>query len=334
MKEPPRPARTEDAAPAASASRPLPENLRFPGCRPVPLPRDQFEDFDFDEKIEHWDARTETAWVAEMPGVVHEGTSRRLVQLATWIGFARGSPFGPCGSVGLLERDAGGAPVRMMQPDETLYLHPDRTVFPTGMLVIGEHDLPDVVLEVDHTTDIRPGKLLVYEAWGVPELWAVAPEGARRRRPGVTIHRMIGGRYHSSPASVALPGWTAAEIHAALTEWVPSARTYRVVERVGRVLGEREGTGPDDDPLIRSLKAAARAEEHAEGYAEGYAEGRAAVLVAAVRDVFQARGIRLADSPLAGSDPFAGAAREAVTAAAVACTDEADFWRRLGLPRR
>ena len=325
----PRSARTRDAAPAGGGAAapavipgpPLLENLRFPGCHPLSLPRDRFEDFD--ERLEYWDARTETAWVAETPGLVHEGTSRRLSQLAERIGMARGARIIAFGSVGLVERDAGGAPVRAMQPDETLYLHPDRTILPAdGSLVIGEHDLPDVVLEVDHTTDIRPGKLPVYEAWGVPELWAVVPGGAKRRRPGVTIHRMIGGRYRSSPASVALPGWTAAEIHAALTEPRLSAHTDRVLERVGRALGEREGTQPNDMPLIRSLNAAARAEGHAEG------------VVATVLDVLQERGIRLANPRLAGSDPFAGASRKAVTAAAVACTDEADFWRRLGLPRR
>ena len=183
----------------------------------------------------------------------------------------------------------------------------------------------------------------MYEAWGVPELWAVVPEGARRRRPGVTIHRMVGGRYRSSPASVALPGWTAAEIHAALTEPVPSARTDRVLERVGRTLGEREGTKPDDVPLIRSFTEEARAEGRAEGYAEGRAEGyaegcaegRAEELAAAVHAVLQARGIRLTGPPLTGS--FADASREkvmAVMAAAGACTDEADFRRRLDLPRR
>ena len=317
----PRSVRTRDAAPAGGGaaapavipSPPLLENLRFPGCHPLPLPRDRFEDFD--ERLEYWDARTETAWVAETPGGAHECASRRLLHLVFRIGMARGTPIVALGTIGLVERDVGGAPVRAMQPDETLYLHPDRTVIPSGSLVIGEHDLPDVVLEVDYTTDIRPGKLPVYEAWGVPELWAVVPRGAkRRRRPGVTIHRMIGGRYHSSPASVALPGWTADEIHAALTEPRPSARTDRVLERVGRTLGEREGTRPNDEPLIRSFTDEAHA--------------------ATVLDVLQERGIRLANPRLAGSAPFAGASRKAVTAAAVACTDEADFWRRLGLPRR
>ena len=33
-----------------------------------------------------------------------------------------------------------------MQADETLHLHPVRARLPTGSVVIGEHDLPDVVL--------------------------------------------------------------------------------------------------------------------------------------------------------------------------------------------
>ena len=317
---------------AAPVTAPLPDNppldnLRFPGSRPRPLLRDRFEDFD--ERLEYWDAETETVWVAETPGGVHEGTSRRLPQLAERIALVRGAPIVALGSVGLIEHDAGGAAVRAMQADETLYLHPDRTILPAGSLIIGEHDLPDIVLEVDYTTDIRPGKLPVYERWGFPELWAVVPEGARRRRPGVTIHRLLGGRYHTSAASVALPGWTAAEIHAALTERVPSARTDRVLERVGRTLGARAGTRPGDTPLIRSLSE----EAYAAGRNAGYAAGRDAELVAVVRGVLQARGIGLADPLPAESPSFAGASREAVTAAAVTCIDERDFWRRLGVSR-
>ena len=35
-------------------------------------------------------------------------------------------------------------------------------------MVIGEHDFPDVVLEVDYSTDVRRGKLGLYEALGLP----------------------------------------------------------------------------------------------------------------------------------------------------------------------
>ena len=50
-------------------------------------------------------------------------------------------------------------------------------------MVVGEHDIPDVVLEVDHTTDVRRGKLLQYEAWGFPELWVEVPDWAASSRP-------------------------------------------------------------------------------------------------------------------------------------------------------
>ena len=312
--------------PAARPDDPPLENLRFPGCRPLPLLRDRFDDFD--DRLEHWDAGSETVWVvAETPGGIHEGTSRRLPQLAERVALVRGAPIVALGAVGLVERDAAGAPVRAMQADETLYLHPDRAVLPEGSLTIGEHDLPDVALEVDYTTDIRPGKLRVYERWGFPELWTVTPEGASRRRPaGVAIYRLTSGRYRPAAASTALPGWTAAEIHAALTERVPSARTDRVLERVGRALGARDGTQADDTPLIRALNERA--------YAAGRTAGRNAELVATVDSVLQARGIRLAEPLPAGPAPFGGAPRDDVTAAAVACVDEADFWRRLGVARR
>ena len=305
--------------PASDSLRHPLANLRFPGCRPLPLLRDRFGDFD--ERLEHWDAGSEIAWVAETPGGVHEGTSRRLPQLAERIALVRGAPIVALGAVGLVERDGAGAPVRAMQADETLYLHPDRAGLPAGSLIVGEHDPPDVVLEVDYTTDVRPGKLRVYERWGFPELWVAVPPGARRRPAGVTIHRLVRGRYRSAAASTALPGWTAAEIHAALTERVPSARTDRVLERVGRALGSRDGTRPEDTPLVQALNARA------------YAAGRTAELVAAVRSVLDARGIRLAQPLPAGPDPFGGASRDTVTAAAVACADEADFWRRIGVPR-
>ena len=206
---PPLSARGEDAsgtagAPAPDAPRAASVNyeaLRFPGCQPIPLTRDEFEDFD--DRLEYWDARTGTAWVVADKYGVHEGTSRRLPHLAERIASMRGTPIVSYGSVTLLVRDADGRPQRAMEADETLYLHPTRAATPVKSLIIGENDFPDVVLEVDHTTDVRPGKLLVYEAWGFPELWVVVPPaGATLRRPaGVTIHRLVNGRYRSEPTS-------------------------------------------------------------------------------------------------------------------------------------
>ncbi len=296
--------------------------LRFPGCRQIPLLRDRLEEHE--GRIEYWEARTETAWVvAEPVGGLHEGTSRRLPHLVERIAMVRGAPVASFGSVDLLVRDAEGKPDRMMQADETVYLHPDRASTPEGSLVIGEHDLPDVVLEVDQSTDVRPGKLLLYEAWGFPELWVVVPPaGATRRKPaGMTIHRMLGGRYESLAASVAFPGWTAAEIHAGLTE-PPTVQNYDVLARVGRALGAREGTGPDDDPMLRALGERT--------LARGRAEGQARELAAVVRSIFRARDLSIPD-PV--SDIFGSVPRDTVVAAALACTDAADFRRRLVAPR-
>ena len=288
--------------------------LRFPGCQPISLSRDEFEDFD--DRLEYWDARTATAWVVADKYGVHEGTSRRLPHLAERIASVRGTPIVSYGSVTLLVRDADGRPQRAMEADETLYLHPTRAATPVKSLIIGENDFPDVVLEVDHTTDVRPGKLLVYEAWGFPELWVVVPPArATLRRPaGVTIHRLVNGRYRSERTSGALPGWTAREIHAALTEPVSSAATYRVLERVGRTLGEREGTGPDDDPLWRVLGE----RKLAEGAAKGRAEGRAAELAATVKSLLQARGKRVSDAFEGSAQALVDTPRDAVTAAALA----------------
>ncbi len=303
------------------------EELRFPGCRSIPLLRDRIEDFE--GRIEYWEARTGTAWVvAEPVGGIHEGTSRRLSQLVERIAMVRGAPVALFGSVDLLVRDAAGKPDRMMQADETVYLHPDRSVTPSGSLVVGEHDLPDVVLEVDHTTDVRPGKLPLYEAWGFPELWVVVPpSGATRRKPaGVTIHRMLGGSYRSVAASVAFPGWTAEEIHAGLTGRV-TARMYAVLARVGRALGARERRQPDGDPMLRALGE----ERLAEGRARGLAEGRAQELAAVVRSLLEARGVSV---PADLSDAVADLPRDAVVAAALACTDAEDFRRQVDARRR
>ena len=307
-------AATRDAGSGASLRY---EALRFPGCVRISLSRAEFEDFD--DRIEYWDARTETAWVVADKYGVHEGTSRRLPHLAERIASVRGTPIVSYGSVTLLVRDAAGEPRRAMEADETLYLHPTRSATPKKSLIIGENDFPDVVLEVDYTTDVRPGKLLLYEAWGFPELWVIVPpEGASPRRPaGVTIHRQEDGRYRSMPESAAFPGWTAGEIHDGMAEPTPSAATYRVLERVGRALGAQEGTGPADDPLSRVLLA----------------EGRTHELTAAAQSLLRVRGLAVSPAFPERAVALCDVPRDTVMAAAHACADEADFWLRLGKAR-
>ena len=89
--------------------------------------------------------------------------------------------------------------------------------------------------------------------------------------PGLTIHRLERGGYVTATHSRAFPGWSAAEIHTALNEEVLSVETSRVLRRLGRTLGTREGTGPDDTPWLRM--------ERQESRAEGRAEGERALLV-------------------------------------------------------
>ena len=88
----------------------------------------------------------------------------------------------------LVVRDESGErrlPRRIMQADQAVYLHPARVeLSDTGVMVVGRHNYPDVVLEVDHTTDVRRGKLKLYESWGFPELWVEVPDRWVASRPG------------------------------------------------------------------------------------------------------------------------------------------------------
>ena len=300
-----------------------PDPPAFPGCTPVHLPRAELESFE--RRLEYWEAATETAWVCEPVSPYHERPSRLLPQLAVSIARVRGSRIECYGSMDLLLRDHRGRPQRIMQADESLYLHPDRARMPDAAMVVGQDDFPDVVLEVDHTTDARRGKLPLYESWGFPEVWVDVPEAPspsrpRSRRPGLTIHLLEGGRYREAADSRAFPGWTAAEIHAALNEPAPSAQTSAVLERVGAALGAREGTGPDDDPLLRSQRR------------QGFERGRARAEM--VRQILRSRGIEVSAGFPGDAAAFAAATEAVLLAAAFACTDQADFLAALARAHR
>ena len=307
-----------DATRAVTSTEARPE---FPGCRPIRLTREALDDFE--GRLEYWDASTETAWmIAEPTSVAHEGPTRRLGRLAELIAAVRGSPIESYGSMDLVLLDERGEWRRLMQADETLYLHPGRAHLPEVRLMVGEHDLPDVVLEVDYSTDVRRGKLGLYKAWGFPEIWVEVPSRYRaRRRPGLTIHLREADGYREVPESRAFPGWTASEIHAALAREPLSEETHRVLERIGRRLGAREGTGPDDSPLMRSLRAEARA--------AGLADGRAEALAEAVRSVLQVRGIAMSAGLAREMTSWSGVSQQALISAAMSCEDEADFRARL-----
>ena len=310
-------------APRTRTAQPSPTAADFPGCKPVHLPREELDDCEM--RLEYWDTATETAWICDPISSYHESPTRRLGRFAAFIAQVRGAPVECLGSTDLTERDAHGEPRLIMQADEMVYLHPARAGLPVPVLTIGEHDFPDVVLEVDHTTDARRRKLPQYEAWGFPEVWIEVPEAdARSRRSGLTIHLLEDAAYREAAASRAFPGWTAAEIHAALNEQTFSAQTSAALERVGAVLGEREGTGPDDDPLLGAQRRRSRAEGHAAGRAKGRAEGLAAL----ARALLAARGIEVS-AGFPGVPGFAELPDHVIAEAATACVSEADFLKRL-----
>jgi hypothetical protein len=140
----------------------------------------------------------------------------------------------------------------------------------------------------------------------------------------------VAGAFRASAVSGAFPGWTAAEIHAALNETELSEPTFAVLHRVGAALGRRDGTGPDDDPMLGWHRRQRWAEGVAQGRAEGVAEGRAATRLQMVRGILRARGIAVSDRGLAGVPEVDVTSDDAAAVrAALACSDEADFLARL-----
>ena len=302
--------------------------LDFVGCEAVYMSPAQYRLFE--GRLEVWDAELKTAWMVREspPTFIHESPSQRLAGLAERIAAVRGSPIAYCGALGLMVSDQRGDPRRVMQPDQAIYVNPTRAELEgRGAILVGEHRLPDLVMEVDNTTDVRRGKLKLYESWGFPELWVEVPDRESPSRPAglrprLTIHLLEGGSYRISSESRAFPGWRAEDIHAALNEFALSERSLALVERIGRTLGEREGTGPDDDPMLRSL----RAESEAKGITKGRVESRART----AHTLLLARGIELSEGFLADPSVLAELPESAIVAAAQACDSERDFLLRLG----
>ena len=159
----------------------------FPGCESFHLPASELEHYEY--RLEFWDGATETAWkVCEPTSIQHEEPSRLLVQMATRFEILRGSRIACFGSADLVRRDAAGRKRWLMQADEVLYLHPDQVRLQGPAIDVDRDPLPDVVLEVDHTTDVRRRKLDIYKESGFPEIWVLVPWATSARTPGLAIH--------------------------------------------------------------------------------------------------------------------------------------------------
>ena len=302
-----------EAAPDVAPRAYGPED--FPGCESFHLPESALEHYE--GRLEFWDGATETAWkVAEPTSFYHEGPSMALARMAERVASLRGSPIACFGSVDLVQRDAAGRRRWLMQADQVLFLHPERVRWGQALEVDAD-PLPEVVLEVDHSTDVRRRKLGIYMESGFPEIWVLVPWEVSRRAPGLAIHVRGEHGYAEAPESRAFPGWRAEEIYRALTENPLSALARDALERVALAMGAREGTRSEDDPFTRSISRRAEA------------RGRREERAASVRAVLAGRGIEAALDSSEDRALIDALPSEALIAAALACTGEADFRRRV-----
>ena len=353
------PPRPPSGARRSSSSLPAFGPEDFPGCLSFHFPVADLERYDV--RLELWDGRTETAWRVPDTPIWHEAPACRLAGLTVDLEMLRGSEFMCLGSSSLVRRDATGRTRWLIQADQIVYLHPDRSQFHGEVIDVDADPLPEVVLEVDYVTDVRRRKLSIYEHGGLPEVWALAPPESPVHVPGLTIHIHTGaGGYREASESAAIPGWRTQEIFQALTEDPMPESASRALARVALAMGAREGTRPEDGPMMSALKrrwkaetgsevyarmqssfrANSRRDDYSEGRREGFArglrEGRDQVRTlqreAIVRDVgavLQSRGIRVGLEFTKESVFFRELSAEVLTAAAHACTSEADFLRRV-----
>jgi Uma2 family endonuclease len=314
---------SEPAAPTLPGAEPALAELEFSGCCAQPMTVAEYDEYE--GRIEFFDSRAGIAWLTrEAAHFPHERPLNMLGPLLREIAMTRGSQI-VCGGMAEIRRTFPDGETRRIQPDQMVYLDPT-TLERTGSQYLSarEDPTPDVVVEVDSTTDVRRNRLKLYEAWGFPEVWVEVPDAYAPSRPaglrsGLTIHLLEAGRYAPSPSSRAFPGWRAVGIHRALNEPVISEETSRVLARIGRVLGEREGTGPENDPLLR--------EQRAEGRAEGRTEERAEL----ARAMLAGRGIAVSpDFPSSTCRvALAAASAAAIVSAASAAASELEFLIRL-----
>ena len=278
-----------------------------------------------DRHIEYWDALEDVAWMVRDVSIEHERPLSRLAVLAHRIAEERGAAMLCCGTTSLHDRDSVGD-VQVMEADQAIYLDGVGAQALRSPILVREGQAPDVVLEVDYTTDARRRKLGVYEEWGVPEVWVEVPDAPSRSRPksrrsGLTIHVLDAKtkRYREAQASEALLGWTAAEIHLALNEGTISERTWAAAARVGQALRLRE---------LRSSKAVGESTA-TDDSRERLAAQILAERTATVHAILAKRGIDFAPDFLADGGTLAASDAERIVEAALVCESAADFLVKL-----
>ena len=81
-----------------------------------------------------------------------------MTRLAELVGRVRGSPIESYGSMDLLLRGAGGEPRRIMQADESVYLHPARARLPGPAAMVHQpvSDRPHHLERLVHRHPLAP----------------------------------------------------------------------------------------------------------------------------------------------------------------------------------
>ena len=123
-------------------------------CQPGRIPRAEIADYE--GRIEYWGA-TEIVVVCDPVSIFHEQGGHRLGALTTMIAQTRvrgSTRSAPPASWSAARVASGNASCRPTRP---CYLHP-RATRPSVPAIEGSDASPDVVLEVDNTTDTRSGK--------------------------------------------------------------------------------------------------------------------------------------------------------------------------------
>ena len=206
--------RREEVRVAGAPAEPDLADLEWVGCHTRRMTTSEYDTYE--GRIEFFDSRTEMAVFAnEAAHLAHEGPRERLPMLLERIAMLRGSPI-VCLGESDIHRQFPEGHSRRIEADQLVFLNPAALdqVGPFFLIAGDEEPKPDVVLEVDNTTDTRRNRVILYEAWGFPEVWvevpsAYAPSRPRGLRSGLRIYLMEEGGYVPAEESRALPTWRA-----------------------------------------------------------------------------------------------------------------------------
>lgn len=136
------------------------------------------------------------------PRINHEWWKRRMSLLLTWYCIEREIGMIGAGSTTFRRVDVR----KGAEPDECFYIQNVEKMRGKRDLDLTRDPPPDLVLEVDITTDSLE-RMPIYAALGVPEVWVYDDESIRLYRLDSKKH------YKLSKKSRALPGLPVAELH-------------------------------------------------------------------------------------------------------------------------